>query len=130
MIEVINELRYTRHLAELNRRDLGALTEAFYIRVAWEELRDIVDGGKIIRRVRNFTIDNIEVDLLVETERLIYIVEVKIQPNHHDVDRLIEKARYIKDRLKKDIKPVLAGTWIGSEVRKYADEKNIMLLIV
>ena len=129
MIEVIEELRNTRRLAELNRRDIGALTEAFYTRIAWEELKEEI-SDKIMRRARNFIIDNVEVDLLIETQELIYIVEVKIQPNHHDINELLKKAELVRERLGKRVKPILAGTWIGSEIKKYAIEKNVKILIV
>ena len=130
MIQVIDELKYTRRLAELNRRDLGALTEAFYSRIAWEELREVIDGRKIIRRTRNYVIDNVEIDLFIETQDLIYIVEVKIQPNHHDIRELIRKAELVRRRLGKDVKPILSGSWIGDDVRSYASKENIDILIV
>jgi DNA repair exonuclease SbcCD ATPase subunit len=131
MIELEEELVRVRRLSELNRRDIGALTESLYTRWVWGELRDEIRGSgeRIVRRERNFVIDDREIDLLVETDHRIYVVEVKNQPNHHDVEELAREKDIVEKRIGKKAIPVLAGVWIGDEVRRYAREKGVRIYI-
>ncbi|OYT37226.1 MAG: hypothetical protein B6U89_07685 [Desulfurococcales archaeon ex4484_58] len=125
------ELVRVRRLAELNRRDIGAITESLYSRWVWEDLREEFKsrGVVVVRRIRNYVVNGEEVDLLIETEDKIYVVEVKIQPNHHDIDDLLRKASIIKERLGKEAIPILAGVWIGDEVLEYARNKKVEVMI-
>ena len=130
LARVERDLVHVRKTVEHTRRDVGALTETLYSKMVLDDLKEIIrgEGEKIIKRKRNFILDNVEVDLFIETERKAYAVEVKIQPNHHDVDEILEKATYIGSKIGKPCTPVLAGTWIGDEVFKYASSKNVMIL--
>jgi len=130
LARVEKDLAHVRKTVERTRRDVGALTETLYSKMVLDDLKEIAksEGERIIRRKRNFILDNVEVDLFIETERKAYAVEVKIQPNRHDVDEILEKASYIGSKIGKPCTPVLAGTWIGDEVFKYALSKNVMIL--
>lgn len=124
------ELVKVRRLAELNRRDIGALTEATLSRWVWEDLRnELAERGEtVVSRRRNARVDNVDIDLLVETSRRIYVVEVKIQPNHHDINELVAKARKVMELRGKEAIPVLASVWVGDETARYAEEKGVKVI--
>ncbi len=124
------ELKSHRRLIEHNRRDIAALTEATISRYVYEDLREMIRelGERILVRKRNARVDNIDVDLLVETDKAVYVVEVKIQPNHHDVNSLLKKAEYVAKKYGKQVKPVLATVWIGREVEEYAENKGVQVM--
>ena len=119
-----------RKLWEASRRDIGALTEVLYTRVAWEYLKEELDerGERVLRKRRNAVIEGIEIDLLVETDKALYAVEVKVQPNHRDVREVASKAEELKSKLGKEVVPVLAGTWVGSELRQLADRYGVRIV--
>ena len=127
LVEVWRELGRVRRLAEVSRRDVGALSEAVYSRFAWEDLREQLEerGERVVRRRRRIKIDGEEVDLLVETVERLYVIEVKVQPDHHDVDALLGKARAAEKVVGKPVTPVLAGVWVGDEVRRYAEARGV-----
>ena len=124
------DLKEVRRIVGHTRRDVGALAEVLYSRIVWEDLREEIRerGETIIRRNKNFIVDNVEVDLLVETDKAVYVVEIKVQPNHHDVNNLVKKAEIVRTRFDKRCVPVLAGTWIGDDVRRYARGKDVVIL--
>ncbi|MGC8583239.1 MAG: hypothetical protein ACP5MH_05855, partial [Thermoproteus sp.] len=122
---------------EVNRRfsrleeNLGALTEAVFSRYVWEDLSvDIRTAGEfVVRRVRNADFDGVDVDLLVETDKRIFVVEVKVRPRIEDVGALLAKAEVVASRLGKPTVPVLAGTQLGKEVEAYARGKGVLVYI-
>lgn len=124
------ELQLHRRLIEYYRRDIGALTEATISRFVYEDLRELIRGSgeKIVFRRRNIKVDKYDVDLLIETDKRVCVVEVKIQPNHHVVDELLEKGVIIKKLYGKPVKLVLAGIWIGDDVEDYATSKGIEVI--
>ena len=124
------EMISLRRSVEHTRRDVGALTEATYSRMVLEDLREeaMARGERIVRRLRNARINGHEIDLLVETDKRVFVVEVKIQPNHHDVDELVEKTKAAAKTTGKQATAVLAGTWVGGEVREYCRVKRVQLL--
>ncbi len=126
---VERDLAHVKRVVEHTRRDLGALTEALYSKMVLDDLKDVIaeSGERIVRRKRNYIINNLEVDLFVETDRRIFIVEIKIQPNHHDVDEIIEKAKLITEKLGKPCIAAIAGTWIGYEIREYAERRKMLI---
>jgi len=130
LLRVEEELVRLRRLWEVSRRDIGALTEVLYTRVVWEYLRDELGerGEKVLRKRRNAVVEGIEVDMLVETDRTYYAVEVKVQPSHHDVREVASKAAELKRKLGKEVVPVLAGTWVGSELRQLADRYGVRIV--
>jgi predicted nuclease with TOPRIM domain len=106
---------------------LGALTEVTLTRYVWEDVREDAKlrGEKITTRQRSATINGHEVDMLIETERGIYVVEVKVKPTIDDLKDLPTKAEIIQKRYEKPTIPILAGTLIGDEVKAFAKGKNI-----
>ncbi|ABP51246.1 hypothetical protein [Pyrobaculum arsenaticum] len=108
---------------------VGAVAESQYTRYVWEDLKEEIKarGELVIRRVRNAKVDNVDVDLLVETDRRVYVVEVKIRPRVEDVGALLAKAEVVKAALGKEAVPILTGTWIGDDVEKYARGKGVMI---
>ncbi len=124
------EIANLRRVIEHTRRDVGALTEAMYSRMVWEDLREEIKarGEKVVSRKRNVKVDGYDIDLMIESETSIYVVEIKIQPNHHDVNELLEKTKAIEVHMIKKAIPVIAGTWIGGEVRKYCSEKGVNII--
>lgn len=106
---------------------LGALTEVTLTRYVWEDVREDAKlrGEKITARQRSATINGHEVDMLVETERGIYVVEVKVKPTIDDLKDLLTKAEIIQKKYEKPTIPILAGTLIGDEVKAFAKGKNI-----
>ncbi|ABP50840.1 MULTISPECIES: hypothetical protein [Pyrobaculum] len=126
---------YKRRWEDANRRfsrieeTLGAVAESQYTRYVWEDLKEEIKarGELVIRRVRNAKVDNVDVDLLVETDRRVYVVEVKIRPKIDDVGALLAKAEVVKAALGKEAVPILTGTWIGDDVEKYARGKGVLV---
>ncbi len=130
LLIVEEELVRLRKLWEASRRDIGALTEVLYTRIAWEYLKEELEerGEKILRKRRNAVIGGVEIDLLVETDKALYAVEVKVQPNHHDVREVASKAAELKGKLGKEVVPVLAGTWVSSELRQLAERYDVKIV--
>lgn len=123
-----------KELRELNRRvsrlemTVGALSESFYSKAFWDDLREELraSGERVLLRRRNARVDGVDVDLLVVTDKRVYVVEVKVKPRIEDVGALLAKTdvvkRYYPD---KEIVPILAGTMIGREVEDYANMKGV-----
>ncbi|AFA38117.1 paREP7 [Pyrobaculum oguniense TE7] len=124
---------YKKRWEDANRRfsrieeTLGAVAESQYTRYVWEDLREEIKarGELVIRRVRSAKVENIDVDLLVETDRRVYVVEVR--PRVEDVGALLAKAEVVRGALSKEVVPVLTGTWIGDDVEKYARGKGVLI---
>jgi len=124
---------HDRRLGEISRRlsnvevGLGALTESFYARMVLEDLREEVReaGERILYRQRNARLDGEDIDLLLATDRTVYVVEVKLKPRIGDVGALLAKAELAaKHYPGRQIVPVLAGAMIGAEVAAYAARKK------
>ena len=121
-----------RHRVELLSLEVGALAESTYSRFVLEELRSeaTAKGESIISWRRNYRVDGEDIDLLVETDKTVYIVEVKVKPKHSDVGALLAKADLVAKRYPgKNVVPVLAGAMIGSEVEEYAEQRKIRVYI-
>lgn len=67
-------------------------------------------GERIKYRRRNARIDDRSIDLLIVTDRSVYIIEVKVKPKH---------------RL--EARPILAGTIAGDEAVRYAREWDVLV---
>jgi len=124
----------SRKMSNLEKRvgrvelEVGALNEAFYCRTLWEDLKEEIQGSgeKILLKRRNARVDGEEVDLLVVTDRRVYIVEAKTKPRHRDLRRLLAKAEAARRLYEgKEVVPVLVGSMIGGEVEEYALEKGV-----
>jgi len=107
---------------------LGAIAEAQFSRYVWEELREEIRGRgeAVLRRERNVELDG--VDLLVETDRHVYVVEVKTRPKIADVGALLAKCDVAQQKLGKPAIPVLTGVMIGREVETYARGKGVTIM--
>uniref|UniRef100_A0A7J3N033 DUF3782 domain-containing protein n=1 Tax=Ignisphaera aggregans TaxID=334771 RepID=A0A7J3N033_9CREN len=108
---------------------VGALTESTYARYVYEDLeKDLVHRNKrILKKIRNARIDETEIDLVIETDTLVYVVEIKVKPRHEDIGALLAKIDLVKKSLypNKDVVGVIAGALIGREIELYAKEKNV-----
>jgi predicted ATP-grasp superfamily ATP-dependent carboligase len=80
----------------------------------------------VLRRERNVDLDG--VDLLVETDRHVYVVEVKTRPKIADVGALLAKCDVAQQKLGKPAIPVLTGVMIGREVETYARGKGVTIM--
>ena len=107
---------------------LGAIAEAQFSRYVWEELREEIKGRgeAVLRRERNVDLDG--VDLRVETDRHVYVVEVKTRPKIADVGALLAKCDVAQQKLGKPAIPVLTGVIIGREVETYARGKGVRIM--
>jgi len=111
---------------------IGGLTEASIARYVYEDLaKDLSHKGEhILKRVRNARLDDVDIDLLIETNRSVYVVEVKVKPRHGDIGILLSKIDLVKKHyIEKEVVGILAGVWIGKEVENYAKEKGIVVYI-
>ena len=120
------------HGSKLTRIELevGVLSESFYCKAVWDDLREEITarGEKIVYRKRNARIDNVDIDLLVETDKRIYLIEVKVRPKHKHIGDLLVKADIAKKKYPgKEVVLILAGAMIGREIEEYAKEKNILV---
>jgi len=109
---------------------LGAIAGAQFSRYVWEELREEIKGRgeAVLRRERNVDLDGVDIDLLVETDRHVYVVEVKTKPKIADVGALLAKCDVAQQKLGKPAIPVLTGVMIGREVETYARGKGVRMM--
>uniref|UniRef100_A0A7J2U5D8 DUF3782 domain-containing protein n=1 Tax=Ignisphaera aggregans TaxID=334771 RepID=A0A7J2U5D8_9CREN len=107
--------------------ELGALSEATLTKFVYEEVERFAreSGEKIIVRRRNVRINGAEIDMLIETDRTVYIIEVKTKPRQRQVDELLNKIELVQKAFTKPVKPILAGVYIGDEVEAYAKSKHV-----
>jgi len=124
--------RHDKMFMELSRRlssvelELGALNESFYCKTLWDDLKDELKGKKerIVLKRRNARVNGEDIDLLIITDKKVYVVEAKVKPKHEDVGRLLAKVDVVKKHYKdKEVIAILTGTLIGREVEEYAKEK-------
>ncbi|MEM1806143.1 MAG: hypothetical protein QXM83_05000 [Ignisphaera sp.] len=133
IVQVLME--HSMKIDELSRRVsnlelvVGALTESTYARYVYEDLeKELVHRNeRIIKKIRNARIDETEIDLVIETDTLVYVVEIKVKPRHEDIGALLAKIDLVKKNLypDKDVVGIIAGALIGREIEVYAKEKNI-----
>jgi predicted nuclease with TOPRIM domain len=107
--------------------ELGALSEATLTKFVYEEVERFAreSGEKIIVRRRSVRINGAEIDMLIETDRTVYIIEVKTKPRQRQVDELLNKIELVQKAFTKPVKPILAGVYIGDEVEAYAKSKHV-----
>ncbi|MEM0153301.1 MAG: hypothetical protein QXJ22_06135 [Ignisphaera sp.] len=107
---------------------VGALTEASFARYIHEDLYIEASsrGEKILRRIRNYRVDETDIDLYMETDSTVYVIEVKIKPRHEDIGRIVAKVDLVRMKHpEKNVIGVLATTMIGREVEEYALQKGV-----
>ena len=109
---------------------LGAIAEAQFSRYVWEELREEIKGRgeAVLRRERNVDLDGVDIDMLVETDRYIYVVEVKTRPKIADGGALLAKCDVAQQKLGKPAIPILTGVMIGRRVETYARGKGMRIM--
>ncbi len=121
-------------LTEHNRRlsnvedMVGVLAESTYAKFTLDMIMHecSVSGDKVVSWQRNARIDGEDIDLLVVTEKKVFIIEVKVRPRHSDVGKLIAKADIARNRFRdKQVIPILTGARIGREVMSYALDKGV-----
>ncbi len=125
--EIVEHIRRRQDLMAL---ELGALTESFYSKAFLDDLKEEIkiEGDEIVSRRRNLRIDGEEIDLLIETKKRVYVVEVKVKPKRSDIGELIAKADLVRSKYGgKIIIPLLAGSLISHEIEKYAEEKGVKI---
>ncbi len=128
--EILYELRLHRvkldgHDKRLSRieMELGALTELLFTKDLYRDIMASVsrEGDAVEEFYRNYRVDDLDMDLLIVTGRKVYVVEVKVKPKKKDVSELLRKARLVSNIYKtKKVVPILAGTRISDNIRKYA----------
>jgi Holliday junction resolvase-like predicted endonuclease len=109
--------------------ELGALSEVTLTRYLWEDLKEELRsrGENVILRRRNLKINGYDIDLFVESDKNIYIVEVKIKPSKKHVNKLLKMAKIVEERFKKPAILILTGAMIGDDVERYAENKNVKI---
>ena len=123
---------------ELNRRlsnvelVVGALAESVYSKFVWDDLLEEIraSGERVVMRRRNARVDGEDIDLLIVTDRSVYVVEVKVKPKVADVGALLAKSEVVARHYPgRRVAPVLAGALVGREVEGYAEGKGVRVYI-
>ena len=128
VIELSEGLERVRRRQELMAMELGALTESTYCRFLWEDLRWEIEssGDRVVARRRNARVNGEDIDMLIETSRSVYVVEVKVRPKASDVGKLVAKAEIVgRSYVGKEVVPILVGAMIGEDVEEYALKKGV-----
>ena len=106
---------------------LGALTEVTLTRYVWEDLKEEIrfKGEEVITRLRSVIVDGFEVDMIVETNKNVYVIEVKVKPTIDDLRDLMKKVEVVRRRYEKQVIPILAGTLIGEDIKVLARSEGV-----
>ena len=99
--------KHTRALGSLGE-DVGLLVEAFLSQRVEDSIRERIrdEGDKLLTVRYRFMVNrDYEVDMYVETEKKIYVIEIKSRPSVRDVDKLVRIRRYLS---RKEVKEVIA----------------------
>jgi len=132
------EIRDLKLVVDENRKRLsrlelavGALTESFYAKLVLDQIAAIArgEGDEVVRWERNARIDEEDIDLLIETRRKVYVVEIKVKPKHRHVGALLAKTDIVRRHFPgKEVVPVLSGSLIGKEIAEYARQHGVVVL--
>ena len=119
-------LEHDKRFARLEL-EVGALTEATLAKFIYDDIEKLVReaGERIVSRKRGVRVDGKEVDMVVETDKSVYVIEIKTKPRQRHIDELLKNAEATQKIFRKPIKPMLAGVYIGSEVESYAKSKGV-----
>jgi len=106
---------------------LGALTEVTLTRYVWEDLKEEIrfKGEEVITRLRSVIVDGFEVNMIVETNKNVYVIEVKVKPTVDDLRDLMKKVEVVRRRYEKQVIPILAGTLIGEDIKVLAKSEGV-----
>ncbi|MEL9939937.1 MAG: hypothetical protein QW348_05055 [Ignisphaera sp.] len=128
IMELVSRVESLEHRVSNIELALGALTEASIARYLYEDLVEELSarGEKVLHRIRNHRVDNIDIDLFIETDKTVYVVEIKVKPRYSDVGSLIAKVDVVKSKYpNKNVVGILAATLNGREVEEYAKQKGV-----
>ncbi len=109
---------------------LSALTESFYSMALWDDLKEEIssNGERILFKRREHRIGDSVTDLFIETDKRVYVVEVKVKPRYEDVGILLAKVDLVKKHYPdKEVIAILAGALIERGVEEYALEKGVLI---
>ncbi len=112
--------------------ELGALAESFYTKALLDDLKEELRerGERILMRRRSYRIDDKEIDLLLETDKAVYVVEVKVKPRVEDIGRLLSKVELVSRKfVGKKIIPILVGALVGRDVEEQARLRGIEIYV-
>ena len=99
--------KHTRALGSLGE-DVGLLVEAFLSQRVEDSIRERIgdENDKLLTVRYRFMVNrNYEVDMYVETEKKIYVIEIKSRPSVRDVDKLARIHKYLS---RKEVKEIIA----------------------
>ena len=85
-------------------------------------------GEMIISRERNFKIDRYVIDLVIETTKTVYIIDIESAPRRRHIDKLLMKAELAQRIFAKPVKPIMVGVRVSSDVEEYAKSKGVEIL--
>ncbi len=75
-------------------------------------------------------INDTDIDLFIETDKTVYVIEVKVKPKHEDIGALLAKTDLVRKRYPdKKVIPVLAGALVGREIEDYVREKKVVVYV-
>ncbi|MDK6029234.1 hypothetical protein QPL79_07640 [Ignisphaera sp. 4213-co] len=109
--------------------ELVVLTKATLSRYVLEDLGEEIRfrGEEILNRYRNLAIDGEEIDLVIETNRSVYVAEIKIKPSVEDVKDLINKTEIVGRKFGKSVTSIMADVYIGDEVINFARSRSALI---
>ncbi len=109
--------------------ELVVLTKATLSRYVLEDLGEEIRfrGEEILNRYRNLAIDGEEIDLVIETNRSVYVAEIKIKPSVEDVKDLINKTEIVGRKFGKSVTSIMADVYIGDEVINFARSRSVLI---
>jgi hypothetical protein len=85
-------------------------------------------GEVIVSRKRSFRVNGHVIDLVIETTKAVYVIDIEAAPKRRHVDKLLIKARLIQRIHSKPVKPILVGVRVSSNVEEYAKSRGVEIL--
>ncbi|MCE4610854.1 MAG: hypothetical protein F7B17_02660 [Desulfurococcales archaeon] len=127
--ELLKGLRGLEKRVSRLEENVGALAESMYSKFTFEMILEEARsrGERLVLWRRNARVDDVDVDLLVETDRTAYVVEVKVRPRIADVREVKYKAERVSKALGKRAVPIITGTRVGRKVEEAARENGVLV---
>jgi len=85
-------------------------------------------GEVIVSRKRSFRVNGHVIDLVIETTKAVYVIDIEAAPKRRHVDKLLIKAKLIQRIFAKPVKPILVGVRVSSNVEEYAKSRGVEIL--
>jgi hypothetical protein len=128
--KVIEEIKMLNRSVAHVEDGLGALTEATLSWFVFNDIRGMLEEGERVEaRIRNARVDEEVIDLLVVTDRRVFVVEVKVRPKRGDVGALVSKGDVVSRRYPgRRVELILASSRVGREVAEYARDKGVVVI--